>query len=124
MIAWASEERLLAYALFLGAVMFVIVPFFKSALPIGIISFVFGFGLNSSQPICLMLLYSRSLEGRSGEALGLRFALDNAARLASPVIFGVVASGLGLSAVFWISSVLLGAGGMVTRADAARGHRK
>lgn len=118
LIALANEEKVLAYALFLGALSFVAVPFFKTAPVLSIIAFVFGFGLNCTQPIALMLLYSRSPEGRSGEALGLRFALDNAARLAGPVVFGMVASALGLGAVFWINALMLGTGGVVTHLDA------
>lgn len=118
LIALANEEKVLAYALFLGALSFLAVPFFKTALVLSVIAFVFGFGINCTQPIALMLMYSRSPEGRSGEALGLRFALDNAARLVSPVIFGLVASAIGLGAVFLINALVLGAGGAVTYLDA------
>ncbi len=123
LIAWGNEEKVLAFALFVGALSFVAVPFFKTALVLSIIAFVFGFGINCTQPIALMLLYARSPEGRSGEALGLRFAIDNAARLISPVVFGLVASALGLGAVFWINALVLAAGSVATRIDAGKGKR-
>ncbi len=120
LIALGNEEKVLSFALFVGALSFLAVPFFKTVLVLSLIAFVFGFGINCTQPIALMLLYARSPEGRSGEALGLRFALDNAARMVSPVVFGLVASALGLAAVFWINALVLGAGSLVTRADARK----
>ena len=124
LIAWGSEEKVLAFALFAGALTFLAVPFFKTALVLSIIAFVFGFGINCTQPIALMLIYARSPEGRSGEALGLRFAVDSAARLVGPVLFGMVASAAGLGAVFWLNSAVLAAGGAITRVDAAKRERK
>ena len=112
LIAWRGEEKVLAYALMLAALAFVAVPFFKSALALSIIAFVFGAGINCSQPITLMLLYSRSPKGRSGEAFGLRFALDNGSRLVGPVVFGFVASVFGLGAIFWLDAVIIAAGSM------------
>lgn len=123
LISLANEERVLAYALFLGAASFVAVPFFKTALVLSLIAFVFGFGVNCTQPIALTLMYSRSPKGRSGEALGLRFALDNAARLVAPVIFGMIGSAVGLGAVFWVNAVVLAAGGALTRMDRPKCER-
>lgn len=110
LIAWRNEERVLAYALLLAALAFVAVPFFKSALALSVVAFVFGCGINCSQPITLMLLYNRSPKGRSGEAFGLRFGLDNASRLVGPVVFGLIATTLGLGAMFWINALVLAAG--------------
>jgi predicted MFS family arabinose efflux permease len=124
LIAWGNEEKVLAFALLVGALAFVAVPFFKTALVLSIVAFIFGFGINTTQPIALMLLYARSPEGRSGEALGLRFALDNTARLVGPIVFGMVATALGLGAVFWLDALVLGAGALITRADARRRERK
>jgi MFS family permease len=115
LIAWSSEEKVLALALCVGAFGFAAVPFFQSAVALGIIAIAFGFGMNCTQPITLSLLYTRSPQGRAGEALGLRFTTDNAARLVSPGIYGVVAAALGVSAVFWINALVLGCGGLLSR---------
>jgi len=64
-----------------------------------------------------------SPEGRGGEALGLRVALDYGIRAIGPVIFGAIASSIGVSAIFWISALLLGAGGVVSHRDAQKGGR-
>ena len=120
LIAWLSEEKLFAYALFFGAFGFVAVPFFESAAALAVISFILGFGLYCTQPVALTLIYNRAAHGRAGEALGLRFALDNAAKLAGPLAFGAAATTLGLSVMFWISGLLLGSGGAIARYDAGK----
>jgi predicted MFS family arabinose efflux permease len=115
LVAWSSEIRVLAYTLLLGALSFVAVPFFYTTVMLAAIAFVFGFGLNCSQPLVLTLLYSRSPEGRAGEALGLRFSLDNGVKCIGPVLFGVAAATFGVGAVFWINALVLTTGGAITR---------
>jgi len=115
LIAWLNEERVLAYALVLGGLSLATVPFVTTAVALSTIAFFFGFGLNVSQPISLMIMYARSPEGRSGEALGVRFAADNATKLVGPVIFGAIAAALGVAALFWINAVMLAGGSLLVR---------
>ena len=112
-IARLNEEKVLSQALVLSGLSFVLVPFFTSALALSMIAFVFGFGLNVTQPISLMIMYARSPEGRSGEALGVRFAADNATKLVGPVIFGAIASALGVPPLFWINAAMIAGGGLL-----------
>ena len=119
-IAWSSEEKVLAAALAISGASFVAVPFVTSALALSAIAFVFGFGLNVTQPISLMIMYARSPEGRSGETLGVRFAVDNATKLVGPVIFGALAAAFGVPALFWINAAMLGAGGVLVRPAPAK----
>jgi predicted MFS family arabinose efflux permease len=109
------EETVLAYALVIGGLSFVAVPFVTSAVALSVISFAFGFGLNVSQPISLMIMYARSPEGRSGEALGVRFTVDNATKLVGPVIFGAIAAAFGVAALFWINAAMLAGGSFLVR---------
>ena len=122
MIAWLNEERVLAYALVLGALSLIAVPFLQTALALSCMAFVFGFGLNVSQPISMLIMYARSPEGRSGEALGVRFALDNVTKLCGPLLFGLIATALGVAALFWLNALMLGAGSFLVRP--AAGGRK
>ncbi len=115
LIAWLNEEKVLAYALVLGGASLVTVPFVTTAAALSTIAFFFGFGLNVSQPISLIIMYARSPEGRSGEALGVRFAADNATKLVGPVIFGAIAAAAGVVALFWINAVMLAGGGLLVR---------
>jgi predicted MFS family arabinose efflux permease len=63
-------------------------------------------------PLTVMMMFSRSTEGRSGRTLGLRLTSNNVVRVTGPMIFGAVSASLGLLSVFWISAALLGAGGV------------
>ena len=53
--------------------------------------------------------------GRMGEAAGVRMSLMNSLSVAVPLVFGAVGSSVGLSPVLWAVSVLLAAGGWLTR---------
>lgn len=63
----------------------------------------------------MILAFSRSSEGRSGKTLGLRLTADNLTRLVAPVMFGAVASSLGLLAIFALNAAMPGAGGVFSR---------
>lgn len=124
LIAWLNEEKVLAHALVLGALSLISAPFLHTAPALSCMAFLFGFGLNVSQPISMMIMYARSPEGRSGEALGVRFAVDNVTKLCGPVLFGLIASALGVAALFWINALMLGAGGLFVGPAAGGGKKK
>lgn len=110
-----TEEKVLAFAFFIGAASFLLVPFFESAVALALISFVFGLGMGCGQPITLMMTYAYSPQGRSGEAMGLRVTVNHMTRVIVPVVFGSVGSLIGLPPVFWINALLLASGGAITR---------
>ena len=115
LLAWRHEDAVLAYAFYLSAVSFLLVPFFNSVVMLSLLSFAFGLGNGCGQPITMLLTFSNSAEGRSGEALGLRSTVNHLTRVIGPVLFGYVASATGLSVVFWINGLMLGAAGMFSR---------
>jgi predicted MFS family arabinose efflux permease len=115
LLAWRAEEAVLAYAFYFSALSFLLVPFCKSSITLGLLGFVFGLGNGCGQPITMMLTFSHSAEGRSGEALGLRSTVNHFTRLIGPALFGYLASAVGLAGVFWINGLMLGAGGMLSR---------
>jgi MFS family permease len=110
-----GEDRLLAYSFYLAAVGFAMVPLFRDVLMLALVSFIFGLGTGCGQPIATMLMFSRATDGRSGEALGLRLTANNVVRVIAPALFGFIVSGFGLAPVFYISAVMMGAGGAVSR---------
>jgi MFS family permease len=114
LISWFSEETVLAYAFFLGAVSLMLVPFFKSAAVLALLSFAFGLGMGCGQPITMMLTYSNSAEGHSGEVLGLRITTNHLARMIGPVVFGAIGSAFGIFPMFWINALMLASGGSLT----------
>jgi MFS family permease len=114
LIDWLGEEKVLACAFFIGSASFMLVPFFKSAVVLVMISFAFGLGMGCGAPITMMLTFSNSSEGRSGEALGLRVTVNHMTKVLVPVLFGSIGSAFGLLPVFWINALMLTSGGAVT----------
>jgi predicted MFS family arabinose efflux permease len=115
LLAWRHEEAVLAYAFYFSAVSFFLVPFCKNSIMLGLLGFAFGLGNGCGQPITMMLTFSQSPEGRSGEALGLRSTVNHFTRVIGPALFGYLASAVGLAGVFWLNGLMLGAGGMLSR---------
>jgi predicted MFS family arabinose efflux permease len=110
-----SQERILAYSFYVAAAGFLMLPFFKSALALSAISFLIGLGLGCGQPITMTLAFSNSVAGRSGEVMGLRVTINNLTRVIVPVIFGSIGQLFGMFAVFGVSALMLGGGGVLTR---------
>jgi MFS family permease len=123
LIARLPEARVLAYAFFLGAASLLLVPLFKSAVVLAMISFIFGLGMGCGQPITLMQTFSTSTEGRSGEAMGLRVTVNQLTRVIVPVLFGSIGSLLGLFPVFWLNALMLASGGAITKPCTVGGRR-
>ena len=115
LIAWLGEEKVLACAFFLGAASFLLIPFFKSAVVLSMVSFAFGLGMGCGQPITMMMTFSNSAEGRSGEALGLRTTVNNLTKVVIPIIFGSIGSTFGIFPVFWGIALMLASGGAFTK---------
>jgi hypothetical protein len=121
----AGRVLLTLYALRLGAQPFAVgklaatyslLPFFQNAFMLSFVSFAFGLGMGCGQPLTMMMTFSSSSEGRSGEALGLRVTVNHAARVIGPVIFGSVGSVLGAFPVFGINALMLALGSVFSKA--------
>jgi len=110
-----GEQRLLTYSFYVGALGFVLVPVFKGALLLAMVSFIFGLGMGCGQPLTTMLMFAHCAEGRAGETLGLRLTVNNIMRVAGPALFGVIATMTGLTAVFVLNGLMMGAGGLMSR---------
>jgi MFS family permease len=107
-----TVERVLAYSFLIGAAGFILVPIFefKSIVILSLVSFLFGLGMGCGQPITLMMTFSGSTRGRSGEAIGLRFTANNLMRAIAQVFFGSISSAFGVFSVFWVNAVILASG--------------
>lgn len=120
LVARFDEETVLSYAFYVGAASFIFIPLFKSAIALSLIAFLFGLGLGCGPPITMMLTYTQSPKGRSGEALGLRLSANYLARVLSPLLFGSIGSAFGLFAVFWGNALMMAAGGILSWHGAKR----
>jgi len=114
-VARFGDESVLGYSFYLSALGFALVPFLENIAALAAVSFMFGLGMGCGQPITTLQIFSRSAEGRSGEMLGLRQSVNNALRVSGPMMFGFVASAFGLPPVFWMSALLMGGGGALSR---------
>jgi MFS family permease len=114
-----AAEKLLAWSFAMGTLGFVLIPFFSHPAAMAAVAFVFGLGMGLGIPLTVILTFSRSPEGRSGQALGLRLTFNNFVRVAGPIVFGAVGSAFGVPPVFWINALLMLMGGaaMLTRAS-------
>ncbi len=110
-----GEQRMLAHVFFVGASGLALIPLFHNAVTLGLVSFLFGLGMGCGQPIIIMLMFSNSRDGRSGEALGLKFTTNQLTKLLSPVLFGSIATALGLLPMFLINAALMVGGGLLNR---------
>ena len=109
------EHRVLTLALYVAAAVYLAIPFSRDASTLMLLSFCLGLGLGMGQPMVMSLLHSLAPAGRMGEAAGVRMSLMNSMSVAVPLVFGAVGSSVGLSPVLWVVSVLLAAGGWLTR---------
>jgi predicted MFS family arabinose efflux permease len=121
LVRWRGEEGLLRYALAIGAIAFLALPWLGSPWLLGAVSFLLGLGLGCGQPLSTILVYARSPEGRSGEALGLRIAINNSIHIAVPLAFGTVGAALGVAPVFLANALLLGGGSYLSRPGTTSG---
>jgi len=115
-----SAEALLAWALFTGAIGFALVPLTGNAIVLGGIAFFFGLGMGIGIPLTVILMFSRSAQGRSGRTLGLRLTTNNLVRVTGPIAFGAVGTALGLPPVFWINAALMACGGLLSLSQVKR----
>jgi predicted MFS family arabinose efflux permease len=109
------EHRVLTLALYVAAAVYLAIPFSRDASTLMLLSFCLGLGLGMGQPMVMSLLHSLAPAGRMGETAGVRMSLMNSMSVAVPLVFGAVGSSVGLSPVLWAVSVLLAAGGWLTR---------
>lgn len=97
--------------MFCAAVTFVLFPLAKTALLLGALSFVIGLVLGCGQPVTLLMSYNRSPAGRTGEATGVRMALNHFAHSAVPVAAGALGSAFGVAPVFILIAAVLAISG-------------
>lgn len=110
-----GEDTVFVWTLLLGAAIYLLFPLFESAVLLAAVAFVLGLGLGCGQPLSMMLIYNHAPQGRSGEALGMRLAINNFMHIVVPLVFGTIGSVLGVAPVFVVNSLLLAGGGLLVR---------
>jgi predicted MFS family arabinose efflux permease len=115
------EHRVLTFALYTAAIVYLALPFSRNVATLMSLSFCLGLGLGASQPMVMSLLQAHAPPGRMGEAAGLRVSLVNSMAVAVPLVFGAVGGRVGLAPVLLSVGVFLATGGWLTRVSPRRG---
>ena len=110
-----GEKTLFIYSISLGAIAYLLFPLFESAVLLGVFAFVLGLGMGCCQTLALILIYHRAPQERTGEALGLRFTINNFMHISVPLACGALGSVLGVGPVFVANSLLLAGGAMMMK---------
>lgn len=111
-IAKLPEWRYISLSLLASAALLLVFGQTASTMALWSLSFALGAWLGLAQPMTQSLLHQSVPENRVGEALGARLALVGGAQAASPLLFGLGAQYLGITASLVAASVLLCAGGL------------
>ena len=110
-----GERSVLTGSLVVAGVTYLAFPGFEHPVLLGLISFVLGLGLGCGQPLSIIMTYNDSPPGRAGEALGLRLTVNKFTQIVVPVAFGSLGTAAGMHPVFWVTAMLLLAGGFLSR---------
>lgn len=105
-----SPEQIIGVCLFIAAIAFFFLPLMKNIPFLGFVSFILGLGLGCCQPLSIVMAYSESPSGHTGQVLGIRLTVNKAVQFAVPIIFGSI-SFLGFYLIFWFNTVVLSLGG-------------
>lgn len=105
-----TEWQVLATALILAALCYAVFPFMRQPLTLMMVAATLGVAVGSSQPNMLALLHHVAPAGRTAEAVGMRVTIGNACQVILPLAFGGAGAALGLHAVFWSMTAMIGAG--------------
>ena len=114
-LQWLKEEGVLVLAFALGAASLLLLPLFHAPAMLGLLSFIFGLGMGNGQPIVTMLTFQNSPPGRSGEGIGLKVTANHLTNMVSPLLFGGIATAVGLLPMFWVNGLLMAAGAWISR---------
>lgn len=115
---WISRRRsqwqILSAALLLAALAYALIPLMRQPLTLMLTAAMLGLAVGAAQPNMLALLHQCAPAGRVAEAVGVRVMIGNACQVALPLAFGGAGMVVGLGAVFWGMSLLIGSGLPVT----------
>ncbi|MGZ5141093.1 MAG: MFS transporter [Burkholderiales bacterium] len=118
LVRWGNEELVISRSLALAALFYFLTPLVHTYYLMIATSFALGLALGCCNPLAMMLAYTRSPPGNSGQALGVRQSFNKTTQVLVPIVFGSVGTALGLAAVFWSTAGLLAAASFFIRAKA------
>jgi MFS family permease len=124
LVRHSCEETVLGRSLFVAAGACLMFPFVDTFVPLLLVAFVMGLGIGCGAPLSMVIIYNRTPEGRSGEALGLRHTVNKATEAAIPLVFGSIATAFSMLPVFAMVAAMLAAGGGLMTRDTRHAHAR
>jgi len=115
LVARLTESGLLAWAMLVAAVLFVIFPLFENVYALFALSIALGSTLGLGQPLSMMITYSRAPPARAGEANGMRLMVNHFTHFAVPIVSGALGAAFGVGVVFWLNAACLTVAAKVLR---------
>jgi predicted MFS family arabinose efflux permease len=109
------EWPLITATFAIACVAYAAFPMVRTVPLLASLSFFLGFGLGATQPSLMALVYATAPPGRAAEAVGLRTVALNTSTTVFPIFFGGLGSVVGITPVFLAMSVVLAAGGFLSR---------
>ncbi len=109
-LAWArhiGEARALRAAITLATAVLAVYAWLPGTAGMMIGSALLGVALGSVQPMVLSTLHQAAPPARQGQALALRMVFTNAATIAMPLLFGVLAAATTVAAPMWLMAAML-----------------
>jgi predicted MFS family arabinose efflux permease len=102
-----DEQRALRWAITLATGVLLLYAWLPGTLGMMIGSALLGIALGSVQPMVLSMLHQAAPTGRQGQALALRMLFTNAATIAVPLGFGLLAAATTSAAPMWLMAAML-----------------
>jgi predicted MFS family arabinose efflux permease len=125
-LAWAhriGEVRALRAAITLATGVLAVYAWLPGTAGMIVGSALLGVALGSVQPMVLSTLHQAAPPARQGQALALRMVFTNAATIAMPLLFGMLAAATTVAAPMWLmAAMLLAARWPAGRLDRAAPH--
>lgn len=110
-----GERAMLAGALALSAIAFMMFPLTTSAVLLAAAAFALGLGLGCGQPLSMILAFNAGPPERSAESISMRLAVSYGAHVVVPPLFGVIGAAMGMAPIFWTCAAVMGGGSMLNR---------
>ncbi len=104
------EGTVIGMAMVSTALLFMLYPLVHAAWAMGLLSVLLGLALGSVQPMVMSTLHQITPRHRHGEALGLRSMAINGSSVVMPLLFGSAGVIVGVTGVFWVVGLVVGAG--------------
>jgi len=102
-----AEQRALLAAITLATGALLVYAWLPGTLGMILGSAVLGVALGSVQPMVLSMLHQSVPPERQGQALALRMLFTNAATIAMPLLFGLLATATANAAPMWLMAAML-----------------